>query len=374
MDYSTRHLQLNSIFKMGVETHLSESNIDIRFLKFQSATSELSTISQIVPSIDSSIAENNTFEYPVFMPSDLKRAEKAILLLHGLNERNWSKYLTWAEYLCKETGKPVILFPIAFHINRSPQSWSNPRELRTLLDLRRERNGNDRFLSFANVSFSERITESPFRFYTSGRQSVQDLSRLTEEIKMGVHPLFSENTQLDIFAYSIGAFLAEIIMMTNPKNLFSNSKLFLFCGGGVFSSMFGQSRCIMDKAAYDRLFDFYLHKFNELVGQHTAHDAMYNSFSSMLSPEQNKVERESFFSRMSSSIKGVSLLRDKVMPYFGVEAALGSKTANERILKLDNSFEYTHENPFPVGANVSSTEVDASFNKVFSYAVDFLAS
>lgn len=374
MDYSQRHIQLNSQFKMGVETHLPESNIDIRFIKFQSTPNEILNDSNIIHPIDSSISENLVFEYPVFMPANPKRSDKAILLLHGLNERNWSKYLTWAEYLCKETGKPVILFPIAFHINRSPQSWSNPRQLREMLDMRRQRNGSDRFLSFANVSFSERITENPFRFYSSGRQSLHDLSSLTEQIKNGVHPLFNENTELDIFAYSIGAFLAEIIMMTNPKNLFSNSKLFLFCGGGVFSAMFGQSRCIMDRMAYEKLFDFYLHKFNTFLGQHTVHDAIFNSFKSMISPDQNKTERESFFSRISSSIKGVSLLRDKVMPYFGVEAALGTKTANERILKLDNSFDYTHENPFPVGENFSSKEVDASFNRIFAYAVDFLAS
>ena len=64
--------------------------------------------------------------------------------MHGLNERNWSKYLTWAEYLSSKTGKIVILFPIAFHINRSPVGWSNPRYLQSIFTKRKNEIGEDR--------------------------------------------------------------------------------------------------------------------------------------------------------------------------------------------------------------------------------------
>ncbi|MEI7503731.1 MAG: DUF6051 family protein, partial [Paludibacter sp.] len=147
MKYSQRYVELNSQFQLGVDMHLKESNIDIRFIKFDSGMQPV-----ISNHDDSHLDENLSFVYPVFMPKEIQKADKAILLLHGLNERNWNKYLTWAEFLCKETGKPVILFPIAFHINRTPQSWFNPRDLQGLLDLRRQRNGVDRMLSFANVS------------------------------------------------------------------------------------------------------------------------------------------------------------------------------------------------------------------------------
>jgi len=125
MEYTQRHIELNARFRMGIDTHLDDSNIDIRFLSFHSSRQALDNEKLIVNPTDGKIDENFSFVYPVFMPGGKQRADKAILLLHGLNERNWSKYLTWAEQLCKKTGKAVILFPIAYHVNRSPLSWTS---------------------------------------------------------------------------------------------------------------------------------------------------------------------------------------------------------------------------------------------------------
>jgi len=372
MNYTQRHIELNSQFKLGTDTHIDSSNIDISFFPFYSSPQLVNSgNSDSIPS-DDKIAENLSFVYPVFMPGGKQRTDKAILLLHGLNERNWSKYLTWAEYLCNKTNKAVILFPIAFHVNRSPQSWTNPRAVRSVMDLRRQRNGEDRYLSFANVTFSERITESPYRFYNSGRQSLYDLSLLFEEIKQGSHPLFNKNTDIDIFAYSIGAFLAEITLMTNPQGLFSDSKLFMFCGGGVFSSMFGESRCIMDKKAYENLYQYYLYEFKDDFKINSIRDKAFNSFNSMISIDRNQKDRLSFFEQMGNRLKGVSLAKDIVMPYSGVADALGSDYASGRISKMDFSFNYSHENPFPVGGLIDAKEVDESFSNIFSKAAEFL--
>jgi len=81
---------------------------------------------------DPLISENNSFSYPVFIPAD--ESTKVILLLHGLNERSWLKYLVWAYWLAENTSSYVILFPISFHINRSPESWKDPRIMERLLD------------------------------------------------------------------------------------------------------------------------------------------------------------------------------------------------------------------------------------------------
>jgi hypothetical protein len=136
------------------------------------------------------------------------------------------------------------------------------------------------------VALSERITQAPYRFYSSGRQSVDDITQLVTDIKSGKHPLFCENTQVDVFAYSIGAFLSQIIFMTNPDNLFSDAKLFMFCGGSIFSNMFGQSRTIMDKQAFDRLFSYYLNDFTAQNEQDGC-DKAFHSFYSMIAPERN---------------------------------------------------------------------------------------
>lgn len=372
MEYTKRYLELIHLFKFGVETHLESSNTDIRFYPFKSTVPVINEDKKIDIPEDSTINENLSFEYPVFIPSTKNRSNKAILLLHGLNERNWGKYLTWAEYLCQKTGKPVILFPIAFHVNRSPLSWTNPRNLIHQLDLRRHRNGADPNLSLANLTFSERISERPERFYKSGQQSLNDISQLSFEIKNGTHPLFFENTQIDIFAYSIGAFLAEIIMMTNPRNLFSTSKLFILCGGGIFSSMKGESRLIMDKEAYEKLFNYYQYHFVEETKSSDIHDKAFESFNSMISIERNKDEREHFFKKLGKRLKGISLVNDKVMPYNGVIEALGHKNTKKRIALVDFPFEYSHENPFPVSKSINSKKVDRSFSGIFDKAAKFL--
>jgi hypothetical protein len=294
-------------------------------------------------------------------------------MLHGLNERNWNKYLTWAEFLCLSTGKPVILFPQAFHINRSPLSWSNPRYLKPLLDLRRTQTENDRSLSFANLALSKRISENPFRFYLSGRQSLNDISTLVRQIKSGAYSFLSDNAQVDVFSYSIGSFLSQIAFLSDKEGLLSDSKLFMFCGGSIFSSMFGESRSIMDKAAFEKLYDFYKNDFSG-ENEHVAlKDEAMEAFLNMIIPERNTEKRETFFSKMGDRLKGISLVNDTVIPYAGVVRALGKQCAAERIQILDFPYVYGHEYPFPVMPDEQAKLVDRSFSKVFETAATFLA-
>ncbi len=368
MDYVNRYKELNAQFCLGKDTVLPDTNVGIRFFHFSSRPLSLVNNKIIVAPADDMINENLSFLYPVFVPAKYKTTDKAILLLHGLNERNWSKYLTWAEFLCVRTGKPVILFPIAFHMNRSPVSWSNPRELQQVLEIRRRQNGDDRSLSFANVALSKRISEHPHRFYSSGRQSVSDLTYLVSQIKEGNHELFCENTQIDIFSYSIGAFLSEILLMANPGSLFTDSKLFLFCGGGIFSSMMGESRSIMDKSAFDVMYNFYMKDFKSY--NFNENDTASKAFDRMISPERDKNERERFFRDFGTKLSGVSLVNDIVMPFWGVEEALGKETADSRMELLDFPFLYTHENPFPVNGK-NTVDVNRSFNRVFEKAAQF---
>lgn len=369
MEYSKRYYELNKQFNLGKETLLDNGQVSISFYLFKSK--DLGMDFQIEnPVFSDRIAENTSFIYPVFKPSSMKKANQAILLLHGLNERNWNKYLTWAEELCLKTQKAVVLFPIAYHINRSPQQWSNPRMIQSVYELRRKKNGEDRSLSFANVALSERISENPYRFYSSGRQSMSDITELIALIKSGNHQLFTENSHVDVFAYSIGAFLAQILFLTNPENFFSESKLFMFCGGSIFSSMFGESRTIMDRKAFEILYQYYQEDFNPLAEK--LQDKALSSFYSMISPERNEQHRKKFFIDMGNRVAGISLQNDKVIPYSGVEKALGCENAHKRIELLNFDFDYTHENPFPVNDKSKPELVNQAFQQVFTKAVHFL--
>lgn len=375
MSYSTRFQELSLQFKIGRNTEIENAGVSVVFFPFKSHRSFTGVSGEMNSFIISdSVEENEVFEYPVFVPSDVRRHNEVILLLHGLNERNWSKYLPWAEYLCKHTGKAVLLFPIAYHVNRSPHSWSNPRFLQKILDLRRTLHGNDRSLSFANVALSERLSHNPQRFYSSGRQSFDDIVKLIGDIKAGKHPLLDRKTKFDVFAYSIGAFLSQVLFLNNPNDYFSESKLFMFCGGSIFNSMCGESRSIMDKKSYEQLFEYYQTGFwAEKIAVNTGDEVMA-SFYSMLTPDNEKVKRTSTFRQMRERISGVSLALDKVIPYHGVVQALGHDCASKTITLLDLPYEYTHEVPFPVVKQADSQDVDEAFLQVFRRAAGFLAN
>ena len=368
-NYRERYQQLNENFHQGVHTKLPETGMEIRFCRFNSILcDEESASSQQLLTIN----ENFTFDYPVFLPENTAPHGRAILLLHGLNERSWSKYLPWAEQLTALTGQPVILFPIAFHINRAPLDWSNPRSLTRLLNLRKHRYGGDRSVSFANVTLSERISENPERFYLSGRQTWADLTGLFSEIRNGRHSLFKEGCRIDIFAYSIGAFLSQVALMANEQNLFSDSRLFMFCGGSIFRSMCGISRSIMDRAAFNRLQDYYVNHFGCEPLERWRRDNAFNAFFRMILPDREQSEREGFFTRIRNRIAGVSLAKDSVIPYHGVRDALGGATAESVITLQDFPFDYTHENPFPLQTK-DQNSLNAAFGNLFSRAAAFFA-
>lgn len=366
MNYSERNPLLVSQFNLGADCLIEDSNVGVRYFKFESNYS--------YPNLyDNSIQENTSFLYPVFVPAGKYDKKNAILLLHGLNERKWGKYLTWAERLCMHTRKPVILFPIAFHMNRSPYSWSNPREMLNVLDLRRKKNGEDRFLTYMNVALSERISDQPYRFYASGRQSLLDMARLFTFIKEGRHPLFDENTHIDIFAYSIGAFLSQIALMSNTDNLFTDSKLFMFCGGSIFNSMSGKSRSILDGVAFDKLISYYTDDFLRDIPAVIERDRMTSVFCSMIKPEYDKEERLTFFDSRRERIKGVSLKKDTVIPYDGIKKAMGDDYTTSHIQLMDFDYDYSHENPFPTTGKNNREVIDKAFNAVFDEALSFLS-
>ena len=264
MDYTQKFYELKSTFNPDSdEILIPGSDIRIINIKFFCDIENV----DIFNKEDIVFSENKSFTYPVFIPSD-EGSKKLILLLHGLNERSWIKYLVWAYYLAKYTGSYVILFPISFHMNRSPESWKDPRAMVGFLNERRLAYGKIEMSSIANIALSKRLTEDPRRFFSSGYQTVMDIVKLLKLIKSGKHQVIPGESKVDVFAYSIGAFLAQIIFMGNPEGLFTNSKLFMFCGGSVFSNMYGTSKLIMDNLAYEKVYSYYMNDFeNETRGK-----------------------------------------------------------------------------------------------------------
>lgn len=374
MEYTKTYHELKSIFDSETsEISIPGSEIKIHNIFFQSElTNGFSNAS------DSVIAENLIFSYPVFSPVN-KKSDKVILLLHGLNERSWIKYLVWAYYLAKNTGSYVILFPISFHINRSPSDWKDPRAMMEFMNNRNTSGEKINMSSFANIALSNRLTEDPMRFFKSGYQTSNDIVKLLSSIRDGNHGLIPATSRFNIFAYSIGAFLAEIIMMGNPAQLFSESKLFILCGGSVFSNMQGSSRLIMDSAAFDRVYNYYLNEFEDtIIGKSPLVDFLNSTqiglaFRSMIDLSRLKAFRENVLNKLKDQINTLSLLKDSVIPCKGVISTLVNPQKKDSVEIWDFPFPYMHENPFPIFGTPLSGKVDYWFEKVFEKATLYLA-
>ncbi len=374
MEYTKTFNELKTIFKNeNKKMVIPDSDIEIHTIGFNSDIPkyDFSNIN------DTLIPENQTFSYPVFSPRNVK-SNKVILLLHGLNERSWVKYLVWAYYLAQYTDSFVVLFPISFHINRSPSVWKDPR---TMINFMKDRNssiGEINMSSFANIAISSRLTEDPGRFFKSGYQTTTDIVKLLSGIRDGEHEIIPRTSNINIFAYSIGAFLAEIILMGNPENLLTGSRLFIFCGGSVFSNMHGSSKLIMDSLAFDRVYKYYLNDFEKtLTGKSPLVEFLRSSqigmaFRSMIDLGRLKTFRENILEKLQDQIHTVTLLKDAVIPSKGVISTLGNLNKRNIVDVWDFPYEYTHENPFPVLDFPVSKKVDYWFEKVFAEAAAFL--
>jgi len=333
-----------------------ENEYDDHGLKFRKTPDYRHAISpeinEILNLADSKVHENRFFNYTVFKPKSPRLANGAIILFHGLNEKNWDKYLMWAGRLMEKTGKAVILFPTAFHINRAPADWT---DVRTMQDLKYVRQGLFPAVvgsSFANVAISTRLHILPQRF--------------------GV----------DFFAYSIGAFLAQVLLMNNPNKLLTDSKLFIFCGGPVFNRMAPVQKTIIDSEASIALYSFFLEHLDTYLKtddrlRHYFSEAHPEGmvFKSMVDYTKMIAFREDKLTTICNRVKAVVLREDKVVPWYEVINTLQGVERNIpiSIRVMDFDYPYTHENPFPIHEKYKH-EVSRSFDEVFDYAAGFLGN
>ena len=390
MNYTDLHSKLRQHFTLGSSANeIPDSKVVIRKFEFDSSYNFLD------PSLlqsenrflhdwefyDPSIVENANFRYPVFVPDARQHFDEAIVVLHGLNERNWNKYLSWGYTLAEQTGKAVILFPISFHMNRAPEDWSNPRKLDELWCERKSVFPDLRMSTHINLALSRRLTQFPERFFLSGYQSVHDLNRLVNDIHEGQHPLFKKGTKIDFFAYSIGVFLAQCMMVGNENPVIEKSKFFLFCGGALFSQMNGVSKYIMDDKAHERLQHYYIYDLEkEIEKSRKITDVLHlttlgKAFRSMILPDRFRKLRENMFRRFSRNIQVEALEDDTVIPARESAETFGGEHGripnNVRILNFP--FPHFHENPFPVKIPDFREAVDRHFAEVFHRAASFLA-
>ena len=336
-------------------------------------------IQQMLNKKDSEITENIHFRYHVIVPKAAVKSKGVIFMFHGFNEKYWSKYLPWAHRLCEITGKAVLLFPIAFHMNRAPSAWSNSREMFWVSEQRKSRHPNVIASSLSNVAISTRLHNKPQRFIWSGLQTYYDVIDLVEYIKAGHHPCIAADASIDFCSYSIGTFLGEIVIMTNKNGYFSDSRYATFCGGAVFNRFSPVSKFILDSEANVSLYSFVVehlesHIKRDEILRHflMAHDEGVN-FRCMLNYKTLTAYRDEKFGQLADRIYAVTLGNDEIIPpYEIVNTLLGVERKNKvRIDVLNFPYPCKHEDPFPALPKIAD-QVDKQFTEVFERIGKFL--
>ncbi len=352
---------------------------DYEFVPSTHEDYEPDVIQQMLNKKDSEILENIRFRYHVVLPKGVTKSKGVILMFHGFNEKYWSKYLPWAHRLSEITGKAVLMFPIAFHMNRAPAAWSNSREMFSVSEQRKNRHPNVISSSLSNVAISTRLHNKPQRFIWSGLQTYYDVIDLVEYIKAGHHPCIAANASIDFCSYSIGTFLGEILIMTNKNGYFSNSRYATFCGGAVFNRFSPVSKFILDSEANVSLYSFVVehlesHMRRDEILHHflTAHDEGTN-FRCMLNYKTLAAYRDEKFNQLADRIYAVTLEKDEIIPpYEVVNTLLGIHRQNKiRIDIMDFPYPYKHEDPFPALPRIAD-EVDKEFCNIFNKIGEFL--
>jgi hypothetical protein len=325
---------------------------------------------------DSRVAENREFTYQVFVPAGRERVADAVLLLHGFNEKQWHKYLPWAHRLATSTGKAVILFPISFHMNRAPMAWSDRHLMFRASQARHRRFPSIVASTLSNAAISIRLQSMPQRFIWSGLQSYHDVLQLACQLADGGHPVVRAGGRVDIFGYSIGCLLAQILLMTDPGGIFDRSRLFMFCGGAVFNRMSPVSRFILDSECNVALYSYLVeHLESHLRENHRLRHYLAEghpegfSFRSMLSAVAFRREREGQFRRLADRLTAVALEGDTVIPAGEVLNTLQGPRRDipVRVSVLDFDHPYSHEDPFPASERLRGP-VDDAFSQVLGLA------
>jgi hypothetical protein len=274
------------------------------------------------------------------------RHNRAILLLHGLNERSFTKYISWAYQLWAGTRAPVLLFPLSFHINRVHPSWSSGQQ--GDYALRIEQPGNQNCHRF-NATISDRLGTHPERFFWGAIQSYWDIIELVQSVRAGNHRHLAPDTRFDILAFSAGGFIALDVMLENYKGLFSDSRAVLFATCCALRNANLSSHLIVDQCAEISIMNLFVKHQDKLSNGRLAHWLHEHSEGKWLQslcglrPDRKLLEPR--LKELAPRLLGIANSNDLVIPAGAMFDALQGlhRETGVRVMELDLGI---HENPF----------------------------
>ena len=151
---------------------------------------------------DCLVSENLNFRYPLVRDHDgrssPRKHQRAVILLHGLNERSFTKYIPWAYQLWAHLRVPILLFPLSFHINRVNPYWGLGQH--DTFTRRSSIPGNEHVHRF-NAIMSDRLGSHPERFFWGAIQTFWDFVDLAATIRSGNHPHIARDARLDLLGF-----------------------------------------------------------------------------------------------------------------------------------------------------------------------------
>jgi hypothetical protein len=298
---------------------------------------------------DCEIRQNVQFRYPLLCRSSRpprRRHKRVTILLHGLNERTFAKYLPWAHELCLAGGAPVLLFPLAFHVNRVLPSWAGDQT--SILERRRQIPDNQ-FAHRFNTVISDRLERCPQRFFWGAVQSYRDLADLTREIRSGRHPHFEADARVDFLGYSAGGYISFLLLLEDGEGLFTDSRAALFASCVPARNLNLASPLILDMAAETALMNMFVKRIDigpdARIRHWFEHHGEGRWFRTLSGVRMDRQKLETRLRQLAPRILGIANTNDDVMPLDAVLDTLQGlrRDTGIRVLELELGL---HENPF----------------------------
>ncbi len=315
---------------------------------------------------DAKIAENLNFRYILLQgcKPPARPHKRVLIMLHGLNERDFEKYLRWGHAIWQQNSVPVVFFPLAFSVNRVYRGWL-PQNAEILA--RRRGIQMNEYTHLCNATISERLSLHPERLMWGGMQSYWDIVNLVRGIRQGNYQFFDRDTCVDLFGFSSGGYIAETLLLENHEGLFNESRACLFASCVIMRDLVPSSPYILDRGAESALRKLYVDRFDTLPNERMRHWLGHSEgrwFSELCGRRPDRAQTESRLREIAPRLLGIANRNDQVFPYGAMLNALQGldRDTGVRVESLDLGI---HENPFgcPDYDQRDSRFVTVSFDK-----------
>ncbi len=296
---------------------------------------------------DCAIAENLEFRYPLLRAQGEEgRARELVVVLHGLNERSFTKYVPWAYQLWRATGAAVALFPLPFHVNRVLPAWG--RQLDVHLARRRAVPRNENVHAF-NCVVSERLDANPERLFWGGLQAFGDVTDLVRQVRSGNHPHVHPEARIDLVGYSIGGYLALALLLADEDGLFRETRAVVFESGAALRATNMSSRFIIDHACEVSLMKLYVRFTGRLANPRLGHwlreHELGRWFRALCGDEAERPALEARLRELSPRLLGLTNRNDEVIPAPAVLNTLQGLHRDTGV-RIEELALGVHEHPF----------------------------